>query len=156
MEWKPFSFFSFFKQSNVSKSDSNINCRSTKNKQLCQVWRALLKKCACHALEKLKIVIETLFKITCKKPRCKSFTYIGQTSNRFCDRFTDHKTYVSTKSLDQVCGYHFNLPGHSQEDMLPVILEEVYPKNDSFIRDIREKYWISTYKSIDFGANRKF
>ena len=118
----------------------------------------------CHITNKIFKITKPLtclsenviYRITCKKPRCKSFTYIGQTSNRFCDRFTDHKTYVSTKSLDQVCGYHFNLPGHSQEDMLPVILEEVYPKNDSFIRDIREKYWISTYKSIDFGANRKF
>ena len=51
-----FIFSSFFKQSNVSKSDSNINCRSTKNKQLCQVWRVLLKKCACHALEKFEMV----------------------------------------------------------------------------------------------------
>ena len=54
MEWKPFSFFSFSKQSNVSQSDSNIICTSTKKKQICQVWRVLLKKCARHALQNLK------------------------------------------------------------------------------------------------------
>ena len=48
--------FHFFQKSHISKCDSNINCRSTKNKQLCQVWRVLLKKCARHALEKFKMV----------------------------------------------------------------------------------------------------
>ena len=39
----------------------------------------------------------------------------------------DHRGYVSQKKLDQVCGEHFNKPGHSQSDMLPV-MEEVTPK----------------------------
>ena len=36
------------------------------------------------------------------------------------------------KIFDQVCGEHFNKAGHSQSDMLPIILEQVTPKNDDF------------------------
>ena len=72
----------------------------------------------------------------------------------FCDRFSGHRGYVSQKKYDQVCGEHFNKPGHSQLDMLPVILEEVTPKNDDFLRLRREELWIRRYQSIEFGANK--
>ena len=57
---------------------------------------------------------------------------IGQTKRKFCDRFSEHRGYVSQKKFDQVCGEHFNKAGHSQSDMLPIILEQVTPKNDDF------------------------
>ena len=63
---------------------------------------------------------------------CKTFVYIGQTKWRFCDRFSEHRGYVYQKKFDQVCGEHFNKAGHSQSDMLPIILEQVTPKNDDF------------------------
>ena len=84
----------------------------------------------------------------------KTFVYIGQTKRRFCDRFSEHKSCVSKKKFDQVCGEHFNKTGHSQSDMLPVILEEVTPKNDDFLRLRREELWIRNYQSIEFGANK--
>ena len=55
-----------------------------------------------------------------------------------------------------MCGEHFNKPGHKYEDMNPVIIEEVIPKNDTFLRLKREKHWINKYEAKDFGANRKF
>ena len=97
-----------------------------------------------------------IYRLTCRKPRCKNFIYVGQTSRRFCERFTDHKTYVTTKRLDTASGSHFNLPGHSEADMVPTILEQVYPKNDEFLRLTREKYWINNYQAIDYGSNTKF
>ena len=87
-----------------------------------------------------------IYKISCKKPKCRDFVYIGQTKRRFCDRFNNHRSYVSEKKLDQICGSHFNEKGHTQEDMLPVILEQVYPKNDTFLRLKRERYWIHKYE----------
>ena len=78
----------------------------------------------------------------------------GQTKRKFCDRFSEHRGYVSQKKFDQVCGEHFNKPGHSQLDMLPVILEEVTPKDDDFLRLRREELWIRRYQSIEFGANK--
>ena len=94
-----------------------------------------------------------IYRITCKKPQCSSFVYIGQTKRRFCDRFAEHRGYVSQKKLDQVCGLHFNKSGHSQTDMLPIILEKVTPGNDDFLRLKREELWIRNYQSVEFGAN---
>ena len=95
-----------------------------------------------------------IYKISCKKPQCKSFVYIGQTKRRFCDRFSEHRGYVSQKRLDQVCGEHFNKIGHSQVDMLPTIIEQVNPRGDDFLRLKREELWIRNYQSVEFGANK--
>ena len=100
------------------------------------------------------VTTNVIYRITCKKPKCKNFVYIGQTKRKFCDRFSEHRGYVSQKKFDQVCGEHFNKPGHSQLDMLPVILEEVTPKDDDFLRLRREELWIRRYQSIEFGANK--
>ena len=97
-----------------------------------------------------------IYRITCKKPKCSEFVYIGQTKRRFCDRFTEHKGYVSEKKFDQVCGEHFNKHGHTLADMLPVILEQVTPQNDEFLRLRREKLWIKNYEAIEFGAKKQF
>ena len=32
-----------------------------------------------------------IYRITCQKPQCKSFVYIGQTKRRFCDRISEHR-----------------------------------------------------------------
>ena len=40
--------------------------------------------------------------------------------------------------------------------MNPVIIEEVIPKNDNYLRMKRERYWINEYEAKDFGANRRF
>ena len=96
-----------------------------------------------------------VYKISCKKPQC-NFIYIGETERKFAERFGDHRGYVKRKEIDQVCGYHFNQKGHSYEDMNPVIIEEVIPKNDNYLRMKRERYWINEYEAKDFGANRRF
>ena len=87
-----------------------------------------------------------IYKISCKKPKCRDFVYIGQTKRRFCDRFNNHKSYVTEKKMDQICGAHFNEKGHSTSDMLPTIIEQVYPKGDDFLRLKREKMWIMRYE----------
>ena len=67
---------------------------------------------------------------------------------------TDSQSIEAEKKFDQVCGEHFNKTGHSQLDMLPIILEEVTPKNDDFLRLKREELWIRNYQSIEFGTNK--
>ena len=96
-----------------------------------------------------------IYKITCKKPKCSNFVYIGETKRRFADRFSEHKGYVSSKKLEQVCGNDFNQKGHKIEDMSPVIIEHVLPTGDDFLRLHREKYWINQYESVEFGANKQ-
>ena len=84
----------------------------------------------------------------------KLYIHIGQTKRRFCDRFSEHRGYVSQKRLDQVCGEHFNKLGHSQADMLPIIIGQVNPRKDDSLRLKREEYWIRNYQSVEFGANK--
>ena len=94
-----------------------------------------------------------IYRITCKKPQCADFVYIGQTGRRFCDRIAEHRGYVSQKKIDQVCGEHFNQKGHSIADLVPIIIEKVMPKKDEFLRLKREELWIRKYQSVEFGAN---
>ena len=93
-----------------------------------------------------------IYKISCK--RCPDFVYIGETKRRFCDRFSDHRSYVGRKDFAQVCGKHFNKKGHKKSDMLPNIIEQVRPTNFEALRLRREKFWINQYQSVEFGANR--
>ena len=70
-----------------------------------------------------------------------------------------HSVMVFFKSilnfvLEQVCGHHFNKNGHTQDDMLPIIIEKVNPKNDEFLRLNREEHWIRTYQSVEHGENK--
>ena len=37
--------------------------------------------------------------------------------------------------------------------MLPIIIEQVNPKKDDFLRLRREEMWIRAYQSVEFGAN---
>ena len=87
-----------------------------------------------------------IYKISCKKTKCKVFSYIGQTKRIFCDRFNNHNSYVTEKKMEQICGAHFNEKGHTTDDMLPTIIEQVYPKGDDFLRLKREKMWITRYE----------
>ena len=96
-----------------------------------------------------------IYRITCQKPQCKTFVYIGQTKCWFCDRISEHREYVSQKKLDQMCDNHFDKSGHSQNDMLPIILEKVTLRNDEFLRLKREEFWIRTYQTVEFGNNKK-
>ena len=92
-----------------------------------------------------------IYKISCK--RCPEWVYIGETSQRFCDRFTAHRGYVNRKEVDKPTGLHFNIKGHNIMDMSPMIIEEVRPKNNPNLRLIRESWWITQYQSVEFGAN---
>ena len=81
--------------------------------------------------------------------------YIGETERRFYDRFQDHRGYVNRNDTSQPAGQHFNQPGHSVDNMLPTIIERIFPENNKTLRLRRESYWIKEYQSIEFGANKK-
>ena len=95
-----------------------------------------------------------VYKITCIKPQCKSWVYIGETSQRLCDRLTQHRGYVHRKENKPV-GVHFNMKGHSIEDLRAVAIEKVLPLNDDLLRKRRESMWINRYDSVSFGANTR-
>ena len=60
--------------------------------------------------------------------------YIGEAERKFTKRVYEHIGYARNKVLSKITGYHFNLPGHSVEDMIFTIIEKV----------TKEKYHIST------------
>ena len=92
-----------------------------------------------------------VYMISCKK--C-NFFYVGETSRRFHDRFSEHRGYVSQKDLKKPTGEHFNKHGHSSNDMIPNIIEQVLPLNNH-LRQRREKFWINKYEAVQFGGNKK-
>ena len=94
-----------------------------------------------------------IYKILCKK--CPDFVYIGETGQRFCDRFTAHRSDVRLEKTEKVIGEHFNKPHHKCSDMLPMIIEQVQPFNDGPLRLQRERFWINKYQAVDYGANRR-
>ena len=38
-------------------------------------------------------------------------------------------------------------------DMTCIVIEQVLPANDPFLRKRREKFWINKYQSVEHGAN---
>ena len=51
-------------------------------------------------------------------------------------------------------GNHFNLPGHSEKNMLFTIIEQV-KQNDTFYRKEREEYHINKFNTFYQGLNKK-
>ena len=94
-----------------------------------------------------------IYKLSCTK--CIDWVYIGETGRRFRDRFQEHRGYVSQKNLSQPTGEHFNKPGHTVDNILPTIIERVFPIDNKALRLRRESYWIKKYQSVEFGANKK-
>ena len=92
-----------------------------------------------------------VYRITCKK--CLKFVYIGETGRLIRKRFYEHHRDVQNKDLKKPCGEHFNKPGHSESDMIVVVIEQVLPKKDTLLRKRRETFWINQYQSVDYGAN---
>ena len=83
------------------KEEKEIQCGEVK-------WK-LNKPLNCNAKN-------VIYMIECSKCHSK---YIGETERELKDRISDHKTYIRSKKLNQPVGEHFNLPGHSI-DNLPI------------------------------------
>ena len=94
-----------------------------------------------------------IYKLSCKK--CPHWTYIGETSRRFCDRLKDHRGYIYRKDLRHSVGQHFNQGSHQLSDLTAFAIERVHPIGNTRIRKTRESLWISRYDSASFGGNRR-
>jgi hypothetical protein len=64
--------------------------------------------------------------------------YIGETERSMKDRLMEHLGYIRRKEINQPIGKHFNLPGHSQDNVGITILERV-KVNNILYRQEREK-----------------
>ena len=92
-----------------------------------------------------------IYRVTCKKH--PEFVYIGETQRQFFKRAGEHRGYVNRNETNQPTGHHFNLTGHQTSDMTCIVIEQVLPANDPFLRKRREKWWINKYQAVEHGAN---
>ena len=89
--------------------------------------------------------------ITCSKPSC-GLQYIGETKRSLKERFGQHIGYVRSQNLIQPTGKHFNLPGHSLEQMRVTVLEKCCYPSDGYRKE-REKEYIKFFNSKAKGLN---
>ena len=61
--------------------------------------------------------------IECNKQTCKA-RYIGQSFRPLKKRVSEHKGYITSIFPTQAKGHHFNLPGHSIDNIIIKILEK--------------------------------
>ena len=94
-----------------------------------------------------------IYLIQCNKEQCKQ-QYIGFTTKVFRERMKQHLGYVRNKVLTQATGTHFNLPGHSKNNMEFTIVEKVGSMDPLYGRE-REKLHIRKFNSFHDGINRE-
>ena len=99
-----------------------------------------------------------VYSVTCnhRAGSCQdSPQYVGMVgASRPCrNRCTEHRGAVRNNT-DTGVGRHFNLPGHSLEDLTFLPFEKV-KHLDPFVIEARESYWIQKYEVLDKGLNKK-
>ena len=99
-----------------------------------------------------------IYKLSCKKPGCHKWFYIGETKRRLCLRINDHRSTIYRKSTKHSVGRHFAKGhGNKPEAYLEVTgIERVLPHGNDLLRKRRESYWINQYNAIKFGANTRY
>ena len=93
-----------------------------------------------------------VYLIECQKEKCKQ-RYIGETNRDIRSRIAEHRGYINNQHT-KATGEHFNLPGHSVNDMRFTILEKV-KYDDMAYRKEREKDIIRLFDVFYNGLNRQ-
>ena len=76
--------------------------------------------------------------------------YVGMTKNALQKRFTSHRSDIRHEEKTSVAK-HFNLPGHSMEDLTIMIIDQ---EDDVTTLREREGYWINELGTKACGLNR--
>ena len=79
--------------------------------------------------------------------------YIGETERELKKRLINHKGYVQNQMMNQATGYHFNLQGHSLDNMKITIVEKV-KKLDAAYRKERETFHMNQFNTRYKGLKR--
>ena len=78
--------------------------------------------------------------------------YVGMTRKALYECFNEHMSAIRRKTMTSVAA-HFNLPGHSMEDLTIMIIDQ---DNDVETLKIQEKYWINELRTkAPDGINRR-
>ena len=93
-----------------------------------------------------------VYAIQCNKDNCRQ-SYVGESGRSLRQRFLNHKGYVENQTRSQATGFHFNLPGHSKNNLTITIIEQVR-KVDPCYRKEREKFFINKFNTFHNGINK--
>ena len=91
----------------------------------------------------------TIYIITCNKKECRNIQYIGESDKKLKQHFAQHLACVRLTNEDQkptATEEHFNLPGHSINNMKVSILEKVNQDSIAY-RKIRESFYITKFET---------
>ena len=69
-------------------------------------------------------------------------------------RVADHHGYVTNKVTSQATGEHFNLPGHSLDDLRVSVVEQTSRKGSAYRKE-REHYHIQKFNTFYKGINKQ-
>ena len=80
--------------------------------------------------------------------------YVGQSIERLRLRFNNHRSSIRNKHKDKEVAIHFNLPGHSEKDIILQCIEAVPPGGNL---DRQESRWLWNLKchKVNGGLNLK-
>ena len=78
----------------------------------------------------------------------------NQSSNQASERFSGHKSDITTGKISKAVANHFSQPGHKPSDIrfLPF---EIVKANDPTLLASREQYWIQKKRTLESGLNRQ-
>ena len=91
-----------------------------------------------------------LYLLSCIKQGCGK-QYIGETGRKLYQRYTEHEDSAQDPGTTLRVGIHFQLPGHTRDDMEMVAVERV--RGGIAARKVREKALIRKYQLERFGLN---
>jgi hypothetical protein len=98
-----------------------------------------------------------VYVIACDKRECRYIQYIGETSKKLKERFSQHLSCVrsTNENLKQTAvAEHFNLPAHSSANMKVSVLEKCI-QNSAMYRKCRESFFINRFETKHLGLNRR-
>ena len=91
-----------------------------------------------------------VYLLSCTKPSCKK-QYIGESGRALYKRFREHRDSAEDPETTCPVGIHFQLPGHSKNNMEMIPLEIV--RGCRATRKQRERNLINRHQMIRFGLN---
>ena len=95
---------------------------------------------------KTKCVVYLIECTNCEKQ------YVGMTTRALHKRFNEHMSDIMNKRTRKTVAEHFNLPGHSMEDLTIMVIDQ---EDDITTLREQERYWINKLGTKAHGLNRR-
>lgn len=89
-----------------------------------------------------------IYVIQCRK--C-GLQYVGETGQSLNQRMNSHRSDIKKVAEDKPISQHYNLPNHSANDLSVTVVEKIF-KDDTWLRRLRETFWIKHLDTLRPGG----